>query len=82
MYNKNSNNLFPQIFLDNIMQKSVSQTIIDKWLIKLADTDVDPNTIGLLKEIAENKTLEDVKALKGVILRIEEKNAKNQVDSS
>ena len=75
MYNKNSNNLFPQIFLDNIMQKSVSQTIIDKWLIKLADTDVDPNTIGLLKEIAENKTLEDVKALKGVILRIEEKNA-------
>lgn len=64
------------------MQKSVSKTIIDKWLEKLTNRDVDPRTTDLLKELADKKALDDVKALKGVIAKIEENNAKNQDASS
>ena len=62
------------------MQKSVSQTIINKWLENIADTDIDPVTTELLKELASKKGLADSKALKEVIAIIEDENAKSQDD--
>jgi len=64
------------------MQKSLSEKIIDKWFQKLTDSGVDKTTVDLLKKTAEINALSDVKALKDVISKIEENNAKNQNSGS
>jgi hypothetical protein len=60
------------------MQTSVSKGIVEKWLEKLAERDVDPLTVELLRNLANNDELQSSEKLKGVIAAIEKKYAKDQ----
>lgn len=60
------------------MQKSVSKLILDKWLAKLRESDVDKFTVDCLEGLSDNNALDDVKKLKGVIAEIEDNYAKDK----
>ena len=48
----------------------------------MLDTEIDPKTIGLFQELADQNELADIEGLKMVVEKIEEINAKNQINIS
>ena len=60
------------------MHTSVSKRIIENWLDALTNSEVDPSTIELFRDLASVKELQNPSKLKEVISAIEDRYAKSQ----
>ncbi len=60
------------------MKRSVPEEIINSWLDAIAEADIDPEILRLLRELAASRGLGDQAKLKQLIVKIEELNAKDQ----